>query len=229
MPVDRSGIFESVNHLDLHRLPTRQYNRRSNETWFTWGAWGLRIVQLERIPGRAAAFADLEPQLAVRVPRGKGFGPCTSRHCDAQHELSHAGCFLHVRVLVSFRDREADRGIGHLRDCGWNHVLEHVAVKEPVSRSRRRPAHVESLTLRDPLRHHERTRFTGIVLNSALAIKGVNSVIEAMQMQRMRFVGCVDPTPTHQLLNFVFKPLRVGPGFAVDRRQRLPRTKTGTL
>ena len=45
----------------------------------------------------------------------------------------------------------------------------------------------------------------------------------------MRLIRCVDPTPPHWLSDFVLKPLRVRPGFSIDRGQRLPRTKAGAL
>lgn len=94
-------------------------------------------------------------------------------------------------------------------------------MKQPLSGTIRGPAHVERVALCNSLRDDGGTLVFGIGRDLSAAIDRVDSVVEAVQVERMRLVGCVDPPPAHALTDVVAELFREGPRFSVDGGQPL--------
>src|SRR6266496_4213730 len=157
---------------------------------------------------RASALADLKFQPMIGVPLGWSWTCSLRGHGYSQDKLSHPRVIMHLSAVSRRLYCEAR----HLRHNRRNHVLEHVAMENPLSCPVWRPAHIEALTLCDSLGDHHGTRVTAVGLDMAPTIERIHTVVETMQVQGMRLIGSVDPAPMHRPTDLVLEPLRIRPG-----------------
>src|SRR5215469_4476359 len=140
-------------------------------------------------------------------------------YSDSHHQFAHA--HLHWVVFVVHVCQHWRRTVGPVEP--WcleiaHHVVQDVAVENPVSRSFRRPCHIERVAASDGFRHNH-PPFRGCVGELFFSIANCIDVeVETVEVHWVSEWSRIHNAPVFGLTDTSVQPFSVWPGFAVERK-----------